>query len=82
MAREIQSGIVNKHQGGIMEVRFPKPFSNGVPTVVISPNWQNQGQQVTNIETIYSVTNTYFNIISGNCGDNYYVSWIAIGPDE
>ena len=73
-----QSGKVNKTAAGEMTITFPRPFSNAVPNVVVSPIWT---RQVGQIETITKVTNTDFTITSGNADPEYFVSWIAAGTE-
>ncbi|MES2554930.1 MAG: H-type lectin domain-containing protein [Bacteroidota bacterium] len=73
----LQNGIVNK-LGTTQRVYFTKPFANP-PIVMISPWWNDANQGVGLVETVTMVTNTYFEITSGNMAPNYFVNWVAVG---
>jgi hypothetical protein len=60
-------------------VGFPRSFSN-TPTVVVSPLWENQHSGVGHAETIEEITHTGFKLASANKAQNYFVTWIAMGP--
>lgn len=60
-------------------VGFPKPFSNA-PAVVVSPLWKHQQKGVGHAETIDEITFTGFKLASANKANNYFVTWIAMGP--
>jgi hypothetical protein len=78
----VQYGIVRKRLQGSMTIKFNVPFPV-VPVVVISPYLQvghgQPGMQVPNVETINDTETDRFTIFSDNGGDNYFVTWIAIG---
>jgi hypothetical protein len=76
---QFQSGLEPKPAGGKLTINFPQPFSNGLPNVIVSPYWQDQ---VGFIETIISVTNTGFTVVSENKAPDYQVSWIAAAQDQ
>ena len=72
----VQAGIANK-QGGLLRVYFQSPWESP-PIVFASPWLDGGGQGVGSIETVSTVTNSYFEIASGNSAQNYFVSWLAI----
>ena len=69
----MQTGIVNK-QGTVQRVYFTRQWLNP-PYVFVSP-WFTSG--VGNVEFITAVTDSYFEVTSGNHASNYFVSWIAV----
>jgi hypothetical protein len=71
----VQTGIVNK-QGTVQRVYFTRQWLNP-PYVFVSP-WYTSG--VGNVEFITAVTDSYFEVTSGNHASNYFVSWIAVPP--
>jgi hypothetical protein len=74
----VEWGLVHKPKGGEYRVKFRKAFA-GPPAVVLTPWWDNQGGQVSFIETLVHVDHDEFRAISDNAAENYYVSWVAIG---
>ncbi|HEY3770933.1 MAG TPA: hypothetical protein VGN44_19825 [Candidatus Angelobacter sp.] len=73
----VQAGIVNK-QGTVQRVYFTRQWLTP-PYVFVSP-WYTSG--VGNVEFITAVTDTYFEVTSGNHASNYFVSWMAVpGPN-
>lgn len=72
----IQTGVTPAKASAALQVTFPRPFSRQ-PIVLVSPVYINSG--VGNAETLSSVDTASFSLISGNKGDNYRVSWVAIG---
>lgn len=74
----IQSGAYRKTTT-FATVNFPQHFG-GTPTVVVSPWWQFQHSGVGHAETIEEITKTNFKLASANKANNYFVTWIAIGP--
>jgi hypothetical protein len=63
---------------GSLTVTFKNRFDDP-PAVLLTPFWEGQGEQVTNWETLEKVTHGEFKLVSKNAGENYYVSWVAIG---
>jgi hypothetical protein len=80
MAQLIQTGMAQKAAPGLLTINFPTPFS-AIPTVVISPYWQNAGLQSGNIDTIDTISPASFTIASQNASPVYFVTWIAVGED-
>ncbi|HYG63791.1 MAG TPA: H-type lectin domain-containing protein [Thermoanaerobaculia bacterium] len=80
MAQLIQTGVAQKAAPGLLTINFPQPFST-IPVVVISPYWQNAGQQSGNIDTIDTISPASFTIASQNNSPIYYITWIAVGED-
>jgi hypothetical protein len=78
MPQFIQTGVAQKAAPGVLTINFPQPF-NKIPVVVISPYWENAGQQSGNIDTINSISPSGFTIASQNASPIYYVTWIAVG---
>ncbi|MES0492106.1 MAG: hypothetical protein ABUK01_19110 [Leptospirales bacterium] len=76
MSQKIQFGKALKN-GDSTTVNFDQTFSE-TPTVVISPFYENQNQQVANVDTISDISKSAFTVVSGNQASNYYVNWIAI----
>lgn len=74
----METGSVNKGQYQV-RVYFSSPFGVA-PVVVVSPWWDKQPNGVRYIETVVKVTRNYFEIVSGNAGENYFVNWIALSP--
>jgi hypothetical protein len=72
----LETGSVNKGQYQV-RVYFSSPFKMA-PVVVVSPWWDKQPNGVRYIETIVKVTRNYFEIVSGNAGENYFVNWMAL----
>jgi len=72
------TGKTNKTSNGGVTITFPNPFKN-VPTVVVTPHWENAHNQVDHIDTVDSITLTNFVVHSKNYApNNYFVQWIAI----
>lgn len=74
----LETGSVNKGQFRV-RVYFSSPFAS-LPVVVVSPWWDKQPNGVGYIETITKITLNYFEIVSGNSGENYFVNWMALSP--
>lgn len=74
----LETGSVNKGQFRV-RVYFSSPFAI-LPVVVVSPWWDKQPNGVGYIETITKITLNYFEIVSGNAGENYFVNWMAFSP--
>jgi hypothetical protein len=74
-------GLVKKTRGGEYTVTFHKPFAE-VPSVQLTPLWDGTDVTVGHIETLTMVSKTAFKAISGNKAENYFVSWLAVGPKE
>jgi hypothetical protein len=49
------------------------------PLVLVTPRWEGENSEVGHSETIDTVQNDGFTVVSGNAAGNYYVNWIAIG---
>jgi hypothetical protein len=62
-------------------IPFPHPFHH-IPTVVVAPHYQFQGDEVGHAETIDGISPVEFTVVSGNAAPNYYVQWIAISNEE
>jgi len=56
------------------------PAFSATPTVVLSPFWAGQRREVGHAETIVRVIPADFIVSSNNRANNYFVSWIAVGP--
>jgi hypothetical protein len=69
----VHAGIVNK-QGTVQRVYFTRQWL-APPYVFVSP-WYTSG--VGSVEFITAVTDTYFEVTSGNHASNYFVSWMAV----
>ncbi len=69
-----------KPQGGKVTIAFPQPF-NQIPHVVVTPHWENQGQEVGNTETISEITKNDFTVVSGASAPNYFLQWIAVSDE-
>lgn len=52
------------------------------PVVVISPFWDGSGHGVGHTETIDSVADDHFVVISNNAASNYSVNYLAVGPRD
>lgn len=76
----LQTGIANKTGGGTLRVYFTQKFSE-IPTVFLTPWWNDQGAAVGSVETLLADETTidYFELTSGNTATNYYVNWMALG---
>jgi hypothetical protein len=74
----LETGSVNKGQYQV-RVYFSSPFKMP-PIVMVSPWWDKQPNGVRYIETVVRVTRNYFEIVSGNAGENYFVNWMALSP--
>ena len=74
----LETGSVNKGQYRV-RVYFSSPFKM-LPVVVVSPWWDKQPNGVRYIETIVKITRNYFEVVSGNTGENYFVNWMALSP--
>jgi hypothetical protein len=74
----VEWGLVQKPKVGSLTVTFKNRFDDP-PVVLLTPFWDGQGDQVTNWETLEKVTHGEFKLVSNNAGENYYVSWVAIG---
>jgi hypothetical protein len=75
----LETGSVNKGQYRV-RVYFSSPFAKAAPVVVVSPWWDKQPNGVGYVETIVKITKNYFEIVSGNAGENYFVNWMALSP--
>lgn len=74
----LETGSVNKGQYQV-RVYFSSPFKMP-PVVIVSPWWDKQPNGVRYIETIVKITRNYFEVVSGNAGENYFVNWMALSP--
>ncbi|MBZ5489686.1 MAG: H-type lectin domain-containing protein [Acidobacteriia bacterium] len=74
----LETGSVNKGQYQV-RIYFSSPFKTP-PVVIVSPWWDKQPNGVRYIETVVKVTRNYFEIVSGNAGENYFVNWMALSP--
>jgi len=74
----LETGSVNKGQYKV-RVYFSSPFG-ATPVVIVSPWWDKQSNGVGYIETVVKVTRNYFEVVSGNSGENYFVNWMAFSP--
>jgi hypothetical protein len=78
MAQIIEVGSAPK-DSDIITINFQSLFTE-IPTVCISPYWENQSGSVPNVPTIIAITNESFTVSSANAAaGNYFVNWIAIG---
>lgn len=80
MAQLIQSGEANKSAQGSLVIPFERPFATP-PTVVISPYYRGQNNQVGSIETLDEITQEDFTVVSDNAAPNYFVTWVAVGEE-
>lgn len=74
-----EAGVVNKVAMGKVRVYFSQRFTEP-PMVNVTSWWDGQHAGVKKMETIVTITSDYFEIVSDNHANNYFVSWIAIQP--
>ena len=76
----IQRGFEPKGLGHdpSLKVTFKFPFE-GLPTVTVTPVWENTGNEVPHVETLGEVAEDHFICWSNNAADQFGIMWIAIG---
>lgn len=79
----VQCGCAKKTSADLT-VDFATPSFGRESTVCISPFWAGQRCEVGAAETIVGVNEdgSDFSLCSGNAADNYFVTWVAVGPRE
>lgn len=81
MPQLIQSGESNKPSLGSILIEFDEPFATP-PTVVVSSYWRGEGSQVGSIATISEITVEDFTVVNQSAGDNYFITWVAVGDSQ
>jgi hypothetical protein len=77
----IQYGTYAKTASGGYSVQFRRAYARP-PVVLVTPFWQGQNEQVENIESVVTITESGFTGTSLGYGPNYFVEWMAIGTPE
>lgn len=75
--RRMMAGVANKTGGGVLRVYFPQPFKT-VPSVFLTPWYDNYNAAMGSLETLNMVCNDYFETVSGHAAANYFVNWVAV----